>query len=499
METVAIGVYVTQATGQAAWTGTVAALTYVPTVLLGPFGGALADRFDRRRFLVTVTLFQVALAGTLTLLAASGRLSVAAVATIVLLAGCAFAVAMPAVQAMTPDLVGPDDLLGAMSLGAAQFNLGRVVGPALAGLVIAAGGLAWAFGLNTVSFGAVLVALALIRLPPPAQRAPGRVRVLRTIAQGLVAARRDPGIRTALLLLLATTFLVSPFIGLVPAVAIKVFHRGATGTSALVTAQGVGAVCSALAAGPLAGLLGRRRLLVAALLLVGPAAVAYGLAPAFPLAVAGIAVLGFVYLAVLSGTSTVCQVRAPRELRARMASLFMLGVGGGHATGLVVQGWLGDRVGLPAVTATTGLLLLGIVVAVRLLRPDLLAAMDDPAAVPSPLAGASVAAAPAIPPGTPAVAVPAASAAGSTDVHPLQAEDGQAERGQGDHGREHGRADRAEPDGEVDAAAGQDGGEHALGVAADGERRRRGRHADHRPLPEQGVHQPDEHGAGHQQ
>jgi MFS family permease len=512
METVAIGVYVTQATGQAAWTGTVAALTYAPTVLLGPFGGALADRFDRRRFLVAVTLFQTALAAALTLLAATDRLSVGAVAAIVLLAGCAFAVAMPAVQAMTPDLVGPDDLLGAMSLGAAQFNLGRVVGPALAGLVIAAGGLAWAFGLNTVSFAAVLVALALVRIPPLPPRAPGRVRVLRTIAQGVVAARRDPGIRTALLLLLATTFLVSPFIGLVPAVAIKVFGRGATGTSALVTAQGVGAVCSALAAGPLAGMLGRRRLLVAALLLVGPAAVAYGLAPSFPLAVAGIALLGFVYLAVLSGTSTVCQLRAPRELRARMASLFMLGVGGGHALGLVVQGWLGDRVGLPAVTATTGLLLFAIVGAVRLLRPDLLAAMDAPPAAPPATGAAPATAAPPTagvpaPPGpterpdlaAPPAAVPAADPAGSADVHPLQAADGQNQRGQGDHGGQDGGADRAEPDGEVHAAAAQDGGEHALGVAADGQRRRGGRHPDHRPLPEQGVGQADEQGAGHEQ
>jgi MFS family permease len=509
METVAIGVYVTQATGQAAWTGTVAALTYAPTVLLGPFGGALADRFDRRRFLVAVTLFQTALAAALTLLAATDRLSVGAVAAIVLLAGCAFAVAMPAVQAMTPDLVGPDDLLGAMSLGAAQFNLGRVVGPALAGLVIAAGGLAWAFGLNTVSFAAVLVALTLVRIPPLPQRAPGRVRVLRTIAQGVVAARRDAGIRTALLLLLATTFLVSPFIGLVPAVAIKVFGRGAGGTSALVTAQGVGAVCSALAAGPLAGVLGRRRLLVAALLLVGPAAVAYGLAPTFPLAVAGIALLGFVYLAVLSGTSTVCQLRAPRELRARMASLFMLGIGGGHALGLVVQGWLGDRVGLPAVTATTGLLLFAIVGAVRLLRPDLLAAMDAPPAAP-PAGGVpappgptterpDVAAPPAAAAAAPPAAVPAADPAGSADVHPLQAADGQDQRGQGDHGGEDGGADRAEPDGEVHATAAQDGGEHALGVATDGQRRRGGRHPDHRPLPEQGVGQADEQGTGHEQ
>jgi MFS family permease len=466
METVAIGVYVTQATGQAAWTGTVAALTYVPTVLLGPFGGALADRFDRRRFLVGVTLFQTLLAVLLTVLAATGQLSVPAVATIVLLAGCAFAVAMPAVQAMTPDLVGTDDLLGAMSLGAAQFNLGRVVGPALAGLVITAGGLAWAFGFNVVSFGAVLVALALVRVPPLA-RADGKpARVLRTIAEGVVAARRDLGIRTALLLLLATTFLVSPFIGLVPAVAIKVFGRGASGTSALVTAQGIGAVCAALAAAPLAARLGRRRVLVLALLLVGPAAVLYGLAPTFPLAVIAIALLGFVYLAVLSGTSTVCQLRAPRELRARIASLFMLGVGGGHALGLVVQGWLGDQVGLPAVTAVTGLLLAGIVLAVRLARPDLLEAME-----PAP----------------------------SWDVHPLQTADGQEQGGQGDDGGQDGRADRAQAGGQLHPAAAQDGGEHALGVAADGQRRRRGGDRDDRSLPQQGIGQADQQGPGHEQ
>jgi MFS family permease len=396
METVAVGVYVTQTTGRSGWTGTIAALAYAPTVLIGPLGGALADRFDRRRFLATLTLVQTLLAGLLALLAASGHLSVAAVAAIVLLEGATVALYLPAVQAMTPDLVDAEDLLGAMSLGSAQFNLGRVVGPALAGLVIAAGGLAWAFGLNTASFAAVLVAIALIRLPPLRHQGERVGRIWRTIAEGVGSARRDPGIRTGLLLLTATTFLVSPFIGLVPAVAIKVFGEGASGTSALVTAQGIGAVCAALAAGPLAARLGRRRLLVTALLLVGPLAAAYGLAPMFPLAVAGIAVLGFCYLNVLSGVSTMCQLRAPRELRARIASLFMLGVGGGHSLGLVVQGWLGDRVGLRLVTATTGLLLLAIVVVTRLLRPALVAAMEAPPAqqahesraAPAPEAGA---------------------------------------------------------------------------------------------------------------
>jgi MFS family permease len=294
---------------------------------------------------------------------------------------------------MTPDLVPAEDLLGAVSLQSAQWNLGRVVGPAVAGVVIAAGGVAWAFGLNTASFGAVLLALALIRLPPlrRAQRRSGGVWA--TIADGVRAARRDDGIRVALLLLLATTFLVSPFIGLVPAVAIKVFHRGAPGTAALVTAQGVGAVLSALAAGALAARFGRRRLLLGALLAVGPAAALYGLAPAFPLAVAAILLLGGCYLAVLSGVGAVCQLRAPRELRARIASLFMLAVGGGHALGLVVQGWLGDRVGLPAVTAATGVALLAIVAAVRLARPALVRAMDAPPA-PAPAGSGAAAAAP---------------------------------------------------------------------------------------------------------
>ncbi|HZD03061.1 MAG TPA: MFS transporter [Actinomycetes bacterium] len=380
METVAVGVYVTQTTGQSGWTGTIAALAYVPTVVLGPVGGALADRFDRRRYLAAVALFQTLLAGLLALLAAGGHLSIPLVALIVLLEGAAIAAYLPAVQAMTPDLVDADDLLGAMSLGAAQFNLGRVVGPALAALVIAGWGLAWAFWLNTVSFGAVLAALALITVPPLRRRGEHVGHVWRTVAEGVGSARRDTGIRIALLLLTATTFLVSPFIGLVPAVAIKVFGEGASGTSALVTAQGVGAVCAALAAGPLAARLGRGRLLVVALLLVGPLAAAYGLAPTFPLAVAGIAVLGFCYLNVLSGVGTVCQLRAPRELRARIASLFMLAVGGGHSLGLVVQGWLGDRVGLPLVTAVSGLALLVIVTATRLLRPALLASMDAPGA-----------------------------------------------------------------------------------------------------------------------
>jgi MFS family permease len=380
IESIAVGVYVTEVTGKAGWTGTTAALTFLPTVVFGPFAGALADRFDRRAYLTVVTLAQAVLASALVVLAAGGWLSVGLVALVVFLSGCAFAFLIPAWSAILPDLVPPEDMLGATSLSQAQFNLGRVVGPAVAGIVIAAGGLAWAFGLNAASFAAVLASIALIRLPgPDPEAARARPAVLAQIREGLAFAARDPGVRTALALLGVTSVLVSPFIGLVPAVAIKLFDAGATGTSVLVTAQGVGAVLAALAAGPLGNRFGSRAMLVGAVTAVGPAAVLYGLAPTFPLAVAALFLLGFVYLGVLSGVSVVCQLRAPRELRARAASLFMLVLGGGYPLGLVVHGWLGDRVGLRVVTVTGGLALLAVVVAVRLLAQGQLAALSPPA------------------------------------------------------------------------------------------------------------------------
>jgi MFS family permease len=388
IEAVAVGTYVTQATGKAGWTGTIAALTFLPTVVLGPVAGAFADRADRRRYLALVTLAQTVLAAMLAALAATGRLSVPATAAIVLLSGCALACLIPAWSAILPDLVPAEDVLAASSLSQAQFNLGRVIGPALAGVLIAATGLAGAFVANAVSFVAVLASLALIRLPRPEPAGGRRERLLAQVRGGLAFARRDLGVRTALGLLGVTSVLVSPFIGLVPAVAVKVLGRGAEATSALVTAQGVGAVLAAICAGGLAARFGPARVLTGAVLAVGPVAAVYGLSPrlwsagggdlAFPATVGMLAVLGFVYLLVLSGTSAIVQLRSPRRLRARMASLFMVVLGAGYPFGLVAHGWLGDRFGLPVVTAVTGVTLLVLVLSARIAAPAWFAAMTPP-------------------------------------------------------------------------------------------------------------------------
>ena len=121
---------------------------------------------------------------------------------------------------MLPDLVPVEDLPGAIALSSAQYNLGRVVGPALAGIVIAVGGYAWAEGINAVSFLAVVAVLLVITLPPPAANARAE-KIFRSIVDGFRFVRREPGLRITALAMCLNTFLAAPFIALVPTMAIK--------------------------------------------------------------------------------------------------------------------------------------------------------------------------------------------------------------------------------------------------------------------------------------
>src|SRR5438128_2366301 len=192
MEAIALGIYVTDRTHQAAWTGTVAAAAFLPIAFFSPLGGALADRFARRRIMIATSLVQTGLAGLLTVLFVSGHPSAPTITLIALGNGVAAALGFPAFQAMLPDLVPVEDLPGAIALSSAQYNLGRVVGPALAGVVIAVGGYAWAEGINAASFLAVVAVMLTLTLPPPATDARSE-RLLRAITDGFRFVRREPG------------------------------------------------------------------------------------------------------------------------------------------------------------------------------------------------------------------------------------------------------------------------------------------------------------------
>jgi MFS family permease len=376
METVAVGILVTTATGDAAWAGLVAAAGFVPNALVGPLGGALADRIPRRHLLLGTTAVQMVLAAVLTALAAFDAADPAVVTIIVLASGCAGALGFPSYQSLMPDLVPRDELPGAIALGSAQWNLGRVIGPALAGLVIGLGGFEWAFAVNTVSFLAVIVAIAPLRLPAPKPHSGESIRA--SIASGVRFSRSEPGIRAVMTYLALNSLLAAPFIALVPAVALKVFDNEDLGTSALITAQGLGAVLMALSLGGLVTRHGPRRVLLTSLTALPAALVLYALAPTLAFGVAAIFVVGFFYLGCLSSFTTIAQLRAPPEFRGRVMSALMVLLGLLYPLGAVVQGWVADEIGLRATTAGAAVLLGGAFLLIRVLRPGFDRDLDDP-------------------------------------------------------------------------------------------------------------------------
>jgi MFS family permease len=377
METLALGNYVQHATGQAAWTGTIAAAGFVPIAFFGPVGGALADRFPRKLLLMATTVVQTGLAVLLAVLFAIGHPSPSILALIVLGNGICAGLGFPAFQAILPDLVPVEDLPGAIALSSAQYNLGRVVGPVLAGVVISFGGYAWAEAVNAASFFAVMAVLLTLVLPKP--RADARdEKLFSSIIDGFRFVRRERGLRVNALAMCLNTFLAAPFIALVPTMSQDVLHSGTTGTSVLVALQGIGAVAMAFSLGALVQRYGARRLLLALMSGLPVALAVYAYAPDLALSSIAIFFVGGLYLGALSSFSTIAQLRAPAAIRGRVLAVNTMILGSLYPIGAVIQGKVADSIGLRATTFGGAAILAVVLVTTRLVRPGITRALDTP-------------------------------------------------------------------------------------------------------------------------
>jgi len=377
MQTVAVGALIISNTGSATWAVLVAAGAFLPIGVLSPIGGALADRLPRRPVLVIGNL---AAAGTALALAAgvaAGHDNPGTLVALVTLQGSASALIGPFQQAILPDLVPHSEFLAATSLNSAQFNLGRIAGPALAGATVAAFGYPVAFVANAASFLAVVVALAFVRFGPPGGQPSGLLAALRS---GFTAARREPSCRAAIGTIAVVAFLASPFIALVPVMAHHLTQGGgsravAQTTALLTTAQGAGAVAGALCLAPLAARLGRGRLLAGNLAVLPLVLIAYGAAQTRWQGVALLFAVGLVYIGVLSGLTTLVQLRAPQAYRGRVLSFFLVALGVAYPIGALAQGPVIDWIGLGWTTAGTALALSLIMAAVAFGKPGIVRAI----------------------------------------------------------------------------------------------------------------------------
>ena len=267
MEAVALGYYVADTTGKATWSAVVAAAAFIPNAVIGPIGSAMADRLDRRRMLIAGSLGSALLAAVLAVRVGSGAASTGEIAVLGFLAGCTGAFTFPAFQTALPHLVPRDQLVAAIGISNAQWNLGRVLGPVCAAVAMSYGGVGAALTCNAVSFLAVVAAAGVVKIPPSTgdQR-----HVLAALQDGFRFARSSPAMRHMLVLMVVTMVLASPFIAFVPQMATVVFDGGPRATSLLLTAQGIGAVVAAFTLGSFTKKFGMARVMVGALMLLCP-------------------------------------------------------------------------------------------------------------------------------------------------------------------------------------------------------------------------------------
>jgi MFS family permease len=343
-------------TGSATAVGITTALQFLPTLLLGLYGGVIADRFPKRKILLVTQTTMGTLAAILATLALLGDVRVWQVYTLALILGLATAVDNPTRQSFVTELVGKQRLRNAISMVSSTFQLGGLIGPALGGAMIGAVGTGWAFALNAVTFFGSISALLMMReheMPglSAARKASQGIR----IRDGLRYAFHEPAVRWAVVLVgIFGMFTISLPVTLT-AFADVVFHTGATG---------YGVLNSVVAVGSLAGaLLSARRIRPTRLRnLVGIAAIlaitemVAALQPSLWTFLPLLCALGMATLMFLTAAQSMVQLTTPDGLRGRVAGIYNLVFIGGGAIGGPTVGWIAEHWG-----ARTGLLLAGLI------------------------------------------------------------------------------------------------------------------------------------------
>jgi len=367
MQSVAQGWLVLRLSNSAFLLGLVGFVGSIPTLLLAPLAGVAADRLDRRRLLLATQATQMLCAFTLAVAVYEGFVSVPLVAAVAVVNGIANALTTPAHQTLFLDLVGPEDLTNAIALNSMQFNLSRIVGPALAGLTIGVLGEAACFALNGISFVAILVPLAILPALPPSRRRARSAWI--DLRAGLRFARRHPLIPQLLFLIASLAVFGTPAVTMAPLFAKNLLGVGPEGLGGMLSAVGVGAVATALlmASGGDFGRKGAGVLAASAGFALSLAG--FALSRSYPLSLACLVVLGGSMTSTASLVNTLLQKSAPNRMRGRVISLYALAWLGLVPLGNLQAGIVAQRFGAAStlLVGAGGITLT--LILLRLLRP----------------------------------------------------------------------------------------------------------------------------------
>ncbi|MFZ5624921.1 MAG: MFS transporter [Gemmatimonadota bacterium] len=349
MQTVAQGWLVLQLTDSALAVGAVTAAGGLPVLLFTLYGGVVADRVNKRRWVAFLQALMMLEAAALGVLTVTGHITAVWVGVLAAFAGLAAAFEIPARQALVAEIVGREDLPGAIALNSTVFNVTRVFGPVVSGLVLTGFGAAACFFANAASFLAAILAL-LSMAPLPFDGVPARQDEDRSLrrAIGYLKGKRRP--RVLILLTAALTVFGFSYVTMLPVYAREAMGRGPTGYGGLVSATGVGASLAALAMAGAGWRIGRQRdrVVFGAATVFGLALILAGLVRSYWLAMMLFAFAGCAMITNNILTNTLLQTEVPNNLRGRLMGFYSLMVVGMAPVGALQAGWIAEHFGVRA-------------------------------------------------------------------------------------------------------------------------------------------------------
>ena len=350
MQNVAQAWLVYRLTGSSLLLGSVAFAGQIPVFLTSPLGGIVADRYNRQRVVIGTQTASMFLAFIFAALTLTHRITVAEIFVLAILRGVVNAFDIPGRQAFIVEMVGKEDLMNAIALNSSMFNGARIIGPAIAGIVVARIGEGWCFFADAVSYIAVIAGLFLMQVSPRKQRPMGSP--LEHIIEGFRFVRDTAPIRLLLFLLGLVSLVAMPYTVLMPVFADRILHGGARGLGILMGATGVGALLGALTLATKTGVHGLGRWVTFSCAGFSIALVAFALSRNFLLSTVLLVPVGFCMMLQMSSSNTLIQAMVPDELRGRVMSVYSMMFMGMGPFGALIAGAIADHLGAPLAVIT---------------------------------------------------------------------------------------------------------------------------------------------------
>ncbi len=383
MQSVAQAWLVYRMTGSALLLGSVGFVGQIPIFLASPLGGIVADRYDRRRVVIATQVASMALATTLAALTLTHRITVTEIFWLAALLGVVNAFDVPGRQSFLVEMVGKDDLINAIALNSSMFNGARVVGPAIAGLLVARIGEGWCFFVNAVSYIAVILGLLMMRVPPREQWPQGSP--FAHVIEGFRFVKRTAPIRAILLLVGLVSLVAMPYTVLMPIFADRILNGGGQEFAALIGshdlgavrlgilmgATGVGALLGALTLATRTGVYGLGRWITFSCAGFGVTLFAFALSRNFWMSAALLVPVGFCMMLQMSSSNTLIQAMVPDVLRGRVMSLYSMMLMGMAPFGALFGGALAARWSAPATVSMGAIAAVGAALVFGLRLPKL--------------------------------------------------------------------------------------------------------------------------------